>query len=734
MPASCRGRTGRSRAVCTVSGTDRMVSSDGVGRDVPRDRQQPGARRGPPGERWAARPARAGTSPGRGPRRRAARTGARGSGRRRPASPGRNRRARIPVTPGGGLGGGGDRGVVSAASHGIRLVSPRNPREPRAAARRPLGMRCEDCREAISARLDGELGPSESRRVDVHLAGCAACRRFEERAAAVTRAARTRVAETAPDLVDVVWPSLMPCRSTPRRLRAADGVGWCGGRPARAGRHRRHATVSGADDGPRLVGAASAHLAHESAAWSFALGVGFLWVACGGRARGLVPVVAAFVGGLALLSAADCSRARSAPTGWRPTSSPCFRARHAPRAAALLPARRRRTGRDPARRAHSAGRRRAAVARSGDPRRSGRVSGNRAGAADDHCDVTSLLPDEEAPPRWAGLLLSPARLLLGGVWIAAGADQDHRPGRVGARRPRLPAAAGARGPGTSARRCPRWRSCRAAARRRSDRAGRLPSPRRCCWRPSSPGSPRRGRAGCASTAAASAPAASWPRASTRPTGGSWRATSDLFVLAVLLAWRPDTPFGLDRVLRRSRPDDRGGPVMAGRPARRKRPPRPCGAAGRRRGSSRRWSSSCCSRAPSASASTAPTRPRPWSCPRAPPRPASRSGRRTRPRPSTSTSTSNARSAGPTSKPPGDTIDQLVASGAAKVIYHPLAYLDRFSSTQYSSRSSAASGCAAAAGVFVPFAKLLYANQPPENGDGPHRPEARRAGHPGGRQG
>ena len=66
---------------------------------------------------------------------------------------------------------------------------------------------------------------------------------------------------------------------------------------------------------------------------------------------------------------------------------------------------------------------------------------------------------------------------------------------------------------------------------------------------------------------------------------------------------------------------------------------------------------------------------------------------------------------------GDTIDQLVASGAAKVIYHPLAYLDRFSSTQYSSRSSAASGCAAAVGVFVPFAKLLYANQPPENGDG-----------------
>jgi uncharacterized membrane protein YphA (DoxX/SURF4 family) len=34
--------------------------------------------------------------------------------------------------------------------------------------------------------------------------------------------------------------------------------------------------------------------------------------------------------------------------------------------------------------------------------------------------VTSLLPAEEAPPRWAGLLLVAARLLLGGVWVAAG--------------------------------------------------------------------------------------------------------------------------------------------------------------------------------------------------------------------------------------------------------------------------------------------------------------------------
>ncbi|GAA0931430.1 thioredoxin domain-containing protein [Pseudonocardia zijingensis] len=64
-----------------------------------------------------------------------------------------------------------------------------------------------------------------------------------------------------------------------------------------------------------------------------------------------------------------------------------------------------------------------------------------------------------------------------------------------------------------------------------------------------------------------------------------------------------------------------------------------------------------------------------------------------------------------------TIDQLVASGQAEVVYHPVAYLNRFSSTRYSSRSSAAAGCAADAGVLPRFAQLLYAHQPPEGGSG-----------------
>jgi len=64
-----------------------------------------------------------------------------------------------------------------------------------------------------------------------------------------------------------------------------------------------------------------------------------------------------------------------------------------------------------------------------------------------------------------------------------------------------------------------------------------------------------------------------------------------------------------------------------------------------------------------------------------------------------------------------TIDELVAAGQAKVVYHPVAYLDRFSSTRYASRAAQASGCAADAGVFPAYLDLLFAEQPPENSAG-----------------
>jgi protein-disulfide isomerase len=62
---------------------------------------------------------------------------------------------------------------------------------------------------------------------------------------------------------------------------------------------------------------------------------------------------------------------------------------------------------------------------------------------------------------------------------------------------------------------------------------------------------------------------------------------------------------------------------------------------------------------------------------------------------------------------GATLRQLAIEHVASVVYHPLAFLDAASTTQYSSRAASASGCAADAGRFAEFHDILYINQPPE---------------------
>jgi protein-disulfide isomerase len=66
---------------------------------------------------------------------------------------------------------------------------------------------------------------------------------------------------------------------------------------------------------------------------------------------------------------------------------------------------------------------------------------------------------------------------------------------------------------------------------------------------------------------------------------------------------------------------------------------------------------------------------------------------------------------------GAALRQLAVDRVASVVYHPLAFLDRASSTQYSSRAASASGCAADAGGFADFHDILYINQPPEGSAG-----------------
>ena len=51
-------------------------------------------------------------------------------------------------------------------------------------------MQCDRFREAISARIDGEDPGLPDAAIEAHLAGCAACRAWQQRAHAVTRRAR----------------------------------------------------------------------------------------------------------------------------------------------------------------------------------------------------------------------------------------------------------------------------------------------------------------------------------------------------------------------------------------------------------------------------------------------------------------------------------------------------------------------------------------------------------------
>jgi protein-disulfide isomerase len=60
---------------------------------------------------------------------------------------------------------------------------------------------------------------------------------------------------------------------------------------------------------------------------------------------------------------------------------------------------------------------------------------------------------------------------------------------------------------------------------------------------------------------------------------------------------------------------------------------------------------------------------------------------------------------------------LVADGQARVAYHPMNFLDQASTTNYSTRAAAASGCAADRARFVKYAHALFVYQPPEGGPG-----------------
>jgi protein-disulfide isomerase len=66
---------------------------------------------------------------------------------------------------------------------------------------------------------------------------------------------------------------------------------------------------------------------------------------------------------------------------------------------------------------------------------------------------------------------------------------------------------------------------------------------------------------------------------------------------------------------------------------------------------------------------------------------------------------------------GPELAELVAAGQVSLVYHPMNFLDEASTTNYSTRAAAASGCAADRGRFAEYSRELFVSQPPEGGPG-----------------
>jgi predicted anti-sigma-YlaC factor YlaD len=178
------------------------------------------------------------------------------------------------------------------------------------------GMRCDVAREALSARLDGELPQLEEAALDAHLETCASCRAYAPTLAGLHRNLRVRAAEPVPDLTGQIM-ALTADQLPTRRTAPTGAIEW-----ARYGLF----TVAFTQlvlALPLIIGEHSPgdamHSIRELGAFSLALAVGMLVVVWQPqRAGGLLPMAAALVAGLAITAAADIVTGRSDLLGESP--------------------------------------------------------------------------------------------------------------------------------------------------------------------------------------------------------------------------------------------------------------------------------------------------------------------------------------------------------------------------------------------------------------------------------
>ena len=140
-------------------------------------------------------------------------------------------------------------------------------------------------------------------RLDEHLAGCAACRDWEQAAAEVTRRARLVPAPPVPDVTAAVLAAL-PRPARPTRRRWFDGALRLALTAVGAGQLAVALPALTGDAGAAM--SAAPHLTHETAAWNLGLAACFLVVAARPRlAAGSLPFLLPFTAVLGWVTVAD---------------------------------------------------------------------------------------------------------------------------------------------------------------------------------------------------------------------------------------------------------------------------------------------------------------------------------------------------------------------------------------------------------------------------------------------
>jgi predicted anti-sigma-YlaC factor YlaD len=165
-------------------------------------------------------------------------------------------------------------------------------------------MDCENYRLGISARLDGEDAGVDDASLAWHLANCGECLQFESEAITLARAVRVVATEPAPDLAPTIMAAInaervaRKSRFDPQALRIGlitlAVVQMLLAMPV---------LLFGRDAGAPI------HIAREIGSFDFALAVGFFFVGWRpARAYGMLPLVAAVVGCLAITTGVDLVR------------------------------------------------------------------------------------------------------------------------------------------------------------------------------------------------------------------------------------------------------------------------------------------------------------------------------------------------------------------------------------------------------------------------------------------